>query len=304
MTAFCWNAYRTGRRIVPRRARGKFSRKFRANLTKRVTVLHDDVITEVGDTCQGDVPPPGVAFFWGQGDQGCRTSRHRLPVTGSSFLQIRISKFVRIRCGLWKRSWQCSLVLTAPSVGSPSRIAHSVLVESPTGSGKTIMGLEVARQMQRRYGFSIGWVAMRRNLLSQAEEENRRRGFGVDLKFISMFDKNPPQVDMLVVDEAQHDAAMSMANLHCTIHPKKILGLTATPFRTDRIKLCFDKVIKDAGIHQLIQDGYLSRYHHYTIPAYTPESGGRVSSFAMRGNGARRSSSFTARCNCEACHGC
>jgi superfamily II DNA or RNA helicase len=179
--------------------------------------------------------------------------------------------------------------------------AHSVLIESPTGSGKTIMGLGVARQMQRRFGFSIGWVAMRRNLLSQAQQENHVRGFKVDLKTISMFDKNPPQVDMLIVDEAQHDAAMSMANLHCTIEPKKILGLTATPFRTDRIKLCFDKVIKDAGIHQLIQDGYLSRYHHYTIPDYTPES---VATFFLNDmqKWGKTLIFFHRLVQCEACH--
>ena len=77
-------------------------------------------------------------------------------------------------------------------------------------------------------------------------------------------------MDMLIVDEAQHDVTMSMANLHCPLRPKKVLRLTATPFRTDRIKLCFDKVIRDAGIHQLIQDGYLSRYHDFTIPEYSP----------------------------------
>lgn len=152
------------------------------------------------------------------------------------------------------------------------RPAHSVMIESPTGSGKTVMGLAVARHMQQAFGFSVGWVSMRRNLLVQAEQENRRRGFHVDLELISMFDKDPPRVDMLVVDEAQHDAAMSMANLHCAIRPQKILGLTATPYRTDRIKLCFDQVIRDAGIHQLIQDGYLSHYHHYTIPVFTPHS--------------------------------
>jgi superfamily II DNA or RNA helicase len=59
-----------------------------------------------------------------------------------------------------------------------------------------------------------------------------------------------------------------MAHLHNVIQPKWILGLTATPFRTDRVKLCFDKVVKDAGIHQLIQDEYLSRYDHYTIPKW------------------------------------
>jgi superfamily II DNA or RNA helicase len=60
--------------------------------------------------------------------------------------------------------------------------------------------------------------------------------------------------------------------LHNIIMPDFVLGMTATPFRTDSMKLCFSKVIKDAGIHQLIQDGYLSRYHHYTIPNWNPNT--------------------------------
>lgn len=156
--------------------------------------------------------------------------------------------------------------------GEVEPAAASVMIESPTGSGKTVMGLTIARHLQRTHGYRVGWVAMRRNLLSQAMFENKRRRFDVDLQLISMFDKQPPAVDVLVVDEAQHDAAMSMANLHCAVRPKLILGLTATPFRTDRVKLCFDKVIRDAGIQQLIQDGFLSRYRHFTLPEYTPAS--------------------------------
>jgi superfamily II DNA or RNA helicase len=156
--------------------------------------------------------------------------------------------------------------------GHQEPAARSVLIESPTGSGKTVMGLLTAKALQQRHGMRVGWVAMRRNLLAQAAAENVRRRFGLEMELISMFDKAPPEVDLLVVDEAQHDAAVSMGNLHSAIKPRMTLGLSATPFRTDRVKLCFEKVITDAGIHQLIQDGYLSRYHHYTIPAYTPES--------------------------------
>ncbi len=150
--------------------------------------------------------------------------------------------------------------------------AGSVMIESPTGSGKTVMGLAVARALQQRFRMTVGWAAMRRNLLRQAAAENERFGFGLDLRLISMFDRRPPAVDLLVVDEAQHDGALSMASLHAFIKPRKILGLSATPFRSDRIKLCFERWIRDAGIHRLIQDGYLSPYHHYTIPRYTPEA--------------------------------
>tara|TARA_R110002049_G_scaffold4601_5_gene32790 strand:+ start:1094470 stop:1095810 length:1341 start_codon:yes stop_codon:yes gene_type:complete len=151
-----------------------------------------------------------------------------------------------------------------------SPAASSVLIESPTGSGKTVMGLATAALLQRWTGARVGWVAMRRNLLAQAQAENVARRFGVRMQTISMFDKNPPSCDLLVVDEAQHDAATSMANLHSQVRPKWTLGLSATPYRTDRIKLCFDQVIRDAGIAALIQDGYLSPYHHYTIPEYEP----------------------------------
>jgi superfamily II DNA or RNA helicase len=148
---------------------------------------------------------------------------------------------------------------------------RSLLIDSPTGSGKTVMGLLIAKQMQERLGVRVGWVAMRRNLLSQAEAENAAKGINVRAAYISMFDKEPPtDLDLLVVDEAQHDAASSMAALHARVKPRFILGLSATPFRADRVKLCFDSVIKDAGIQTLIQDGYLSPYDHYTIPRHTP----------------------------------
>jgi superfamily II DNA or RNA helicase len=154
-----------------------------------------------------------------------------------------------------------------------TRGLRSVLIDSPTGSGKTVMALLIAQTLQDRLGVRVGWVAMRRHLLAQAAAENRTRELGVEAAFISMFDRSPPAgLDLLVVDEAQHDAAGSMAHIHNVIRPRFILGLSATPFRADRIKLCFDTVLRDAGIAPLIQDGYLSRYHHYTIPAYTPRA--------------------------------
>lgn len=148
---------------------------------------------------------------------------------------------------------------------------RSVLIDSPTGSGKTLMGLLIAREVARRCGVRVGWVAMRRHLLGQAAAEDRRFGIGAGCAWISMFAKNPPPgISMLVVDEAQHDAAASMVHLHNTLQPKFILGLSATPFRSDRLKLCFNTVIRDAGIHRLIQEGYLSRFAHYTLPEYSP----------------------------------
>lgn len=149
---------------------------------------------------------------------------------------------------------------------------NSVLIDAPTGAGKTVMGLALAR-----YGVSIGktvgWVAMRRNLLRQAADMAKKFGFGLEgMHLISMFDRDPPEgIDWLITDEAQHDATATMAHVHAVSRPEKVIGLSATPYRTDRAKLAFDRVIKEVGIQELIEAGHLSQYDHFTIPSWTPE---------------------------------
>lgn len=150
--------------------------------------------------------------------------------------------------------------------------ARSVIVESPTGSGKTIMALLLAKWAQETLGMRVVWTAMRRNLLAQVERENRERGFHVDLAAVSMFDRSPPRGDLLVVDEAQHDATRSMASLHAAVAPSKVLGLSATPYRADRLGLCFERTVREAGIRQLVLDGHLSPFVHYTLNGYTPQT--------------------------------
>jgi superfamily II DNA or RNA helicase len=176
------------------------------------------------------------------------------------------------RTAVQPRPYQARIVRRAVELFTSGQV-RSVLIDSPTGSGKTVMALLIARALQEALGVGVGWVAMRRFLLAQARQENDRHAVGVEAEYVSMFDRDPPAgLDLLVVDEAQHDAAHSMAVLHQRVRPRFILGLSATPYRVDRVKLCFDTVIKDAGIQALIQDGYLSPYHHYTLPRYDPET--------------------------------
>jgi superfamily II DNA or RNA helicase len=175
------------------------------------------------------------------------------------------------KTGAEPRPYQGRIVTTAVTSYLDAGL-RSILIESPTGSGKTVMALMIAKAIHEATKMKIGWVAMRRHLLHQVEKENVGKGFNVPLTYMSMFDKEPPtDLDMLIVDEAQHDVTASMGHIHALIEPKHILGLSATPFRADRVKLCFDKVIKDAGIATLIMEGFLSPYHHYTIPKWSVE---------------------------------
>jgi len=146
----------------------------------------------------------------------------------------------------------------------------SVLIESPTGSGKTYMALRIAKQLAKQ-GMRVGWVSLRRNLLTQAADENEQSSKIPNLQFISLFQNNLPEgLDFLVLDECHHSACGTCVSLLNRMKPKKFLGMSATPFRTDRMQLSFQKVIKDAGIHVLIQQGFLAPYQHYVIQQYNP----------------------------------
>ena len=154
----------------------------------------------------------------------------------------------------------------------------SILINSPTGSGKSYMGLASAKLLQDEFNIGVAWVAMRRNLLKQVLVENEKLGVHAEIMPLSMFNRNPPTHDQwgrpikaVVLDESQHDPAGSMSNIYNVLRPRFILGMTATPFRTDRMRLSFDKIIRDIGIHQLIKAGFLSQYHQFTLPKWDVE---------------------------------
>lgn len=155
----------------------------------------------------------------------------------------------------------------------------SILIESPTGSGKTVMGMMIAKALQQiDPDLHVMWVAMRRPLLNQAIRTNDEMVGVKNFHAVSMFASEPKELIaarkagktiLMVVDEAQHDSAASSAHLHNLIQPDFVLGLSATPYRADKQKLCFEAVVKNAGIHALIDGGYLSKYEHFSIPEWT-----------------------------------
>lgn len=146
---------------------------------------------------------------------------------------------------------------------------QTVMIESPTGSGKTIMALRILKHFEEKHGYRANWVSMRRNLLHQVAEMNDEFIGLCNLTRVSMFDPNPPLADITIVDEAQHDAAASCIHIHEASQSRFILGLSATPYRTDTLKLAFKRVVKDAGLHRLIQEGWLCPYQHWAIDEWS-----------------------------------
>lgn len=149
----------------------------------------------------------------------------------------------------------------------------AVMLESPVGSGKTIMGLMIAdllRKMSHGKKLSCAWVAPRHTLLDQLVEANRN--FGLSITPVSMFARSARHYDIVVLDEAHHEATNSFISLFQTMSPEYMLGLSATPLRTDKMKLAFNETVNLCTIRSLIADHYLSSFQVFNIDRMDPES--------------------------------
>jgi superfamily II DNA or RNA helicase len=169
---------------------------------------------------------------------------------------------------------------------------NSILIESPTGSGKSYMSTQIlmrladAMKASEENPMKVVWIAHRSKLLTQGLMEADQAGVftkgNVSFNPLSTFTRDKILIESLhgahivVYDEAQHSVSNTAVDLIQALAPKLLLGLSATPFRSDSIRLSFDAVIRDAGINRLIRDGYLSEYDMYSVDEFTPENIARV----------------------------
>lgn len=156
--------------------------------------------------------------------------------------------------------------------GFAGRGCASVMLESPVGSGKTYMALETIHALQELSGrtLKVDWVAPRRHLLRQVMEANRDLHQD-NIRPVSLFEKTPPEADLVVLDEAHHEATQSCVLLYEKMKSEFVLGLSATPLRTDRMKLSFQETVTTCSIDRLIREGFLSPFHSYLLPHYGPQ---------------------------------
>ena len=98
-----------------------------------------------------------------------------------------------------QRDYQAQAVDTA--LTHYQRGMESVLIESPVGSGKTIMGLMTIQALQKQNpDLRVNWVASRRHILEQTERVNLEY-FHCNITPVSVFNNNPPPADLVVLDK-------------------------------------------------------------------------------------------------------
>lgn len=156
------------------------------------------------------------------------------------------------------------------------------LVVLPTGCGKTIMGLHLAKRSSNTL-----WLAHREELLQQARRAARvvmpgtmtgivkaqRDGWRYPVVFASVQTATRPRRleklasrdwDLVVVDEAHHAPADSYKRILDAVGAMSddgplVLGLTATPERADNVAIgnVFESIVYQYHLKQAVDDGYL-----------------------------------------------
>lgn len=170
------------------------------------------------------------------------------------------------------------------------RSHNSVLIQAPTGSGKTALSADMIGSASQRNNLSY-FICHRAELIEQTSETFRMEGIAHGFIASGMradpyqnvqicsIDTLKSRVDSLphpkfcVWDEAHHVGAGGWARVHGTYSKAKHVGLTATPERLDGKGLgeWFSHMVKGPSVAWLMDEGYLSKYKAYapSIPDLT-----------------------------------
>lgn len=157
-----------------------------------------------------------------------------------------------------------------------------VLLQAPTGSGKTVVAAEIIRSAVSK-GSTVLFVAHRRELIFQSCDKLQRFGIGHGVLLSGHEEIRPgeqvqvaslatlwarcvkrerielPPADLIVFDEAHRSCAPTYQELLSRYPDAVVLGLTATPARKggQGLGAYYQALVKAVGAKRLIAEGYL-----------------------------------------------
>jgi len=163
------------------------------------------------------------------------------------------------------RPYQTSLINDTRSALAAGH--RSVLSVLPCGAGKTVLFVFMAREHVLRGGY-VHFYVHRRELLDQTLETFDRFNIPTDNIYVGMVQKRTPHhtdPTLIIFDEAHHATARQWTNIIERYPDAFIIGLTATPTRTDGAPLgdLFDALVKGVTADWLIENNYLAPYDYY-----------------------------------------
>ncbi len=168
---------------------------------------------------------------------------------------------------------------------------NSVLVQMPTGTGKTVVMGAIVKWFLDTYDNGEVWiVAHRRELVEQMQQTLDRfclnygeKGMVLKAKVrirvmsIQWLNRNLGKMrgtpGLIVVDEAHHALAKTYQNVFLTYDQAMKLGMTATPCRMKReaFTSVFSKMLVSPATKNFIHRGYLASYDYVCIGKFSPD---------------------------------
>ena len=171
------------------------------------------------------------------------------------------------------------------------RSVRRALAVAPTGAGKTVIFSEVTRRTRAK-GKRIVLMAHRIEIVEQISKSLHKLGVThgwvapgkparderVMVAMVQSLARRLDQIsepDLLVIDEAHHATAGGYKKIADAWSKAYILGVTASPARTDGRGLgeVFDKMIMGPTMMELISRGYLSGFTYLAPPQQADFSG-------------------------------
>ena len=171
------------------------------------------------------------------------------------------------------------------------RSYQSVMVQMPTGTGKTVLLSEVVKREERRVKNPCVWIVVhRRELVEQIKEtldtmlsspsstsdtttSLLSENFRIKVMSIQWLSRHYQDMaerpSLIVIDEAHHAVAKTYKEVMDAFSEAKKLGLTATPCRLTRRGFTdmFDVLLMSWSAKRFIAIGRLSLYDYMSIKA-------------------------------------
>ena len=166
---------------------------------------------------------------------------------------------------------------------------QSVMVQMPTGTGKTILLAEVVKREKGKVKNPYVWIVVhRRELVEQIREtletmlssssstsdaitsllSDNSRIKVMSIQWLSRhYQEMEESPSLIVIDEAHHAVAKTYKEVMDAFPEAKKLGLTATPCRLTRRGFTdlFDVLLQSWSAKKFIADGWLSLYDYMSI---------------------------------------
>lgn len=153
----------------------------------------------------------------------------------------------------------------------------SIMVQMPTGTGKTHLLAAIVREVVQQPAKPCVWIiAHRRELVSQINDTLERFGISsaeshvmvMSIQWLSRhYDEMTKAPGLIVIDEAHHALAETYQEMWKRYPKAKFLGLTATPCRLNRKGFTdlFETLVSSYTIGKFIQSGYLAPFDYVSI---------------------------------------